>query len=153
MQPSFSTSNALFGSIGICRCLASPLPDPQGIIPSAVSVCTNERAISLIVPSPPIATTISVFSSAALAAISTAWPALSVFTTSQEYLALSIFSSSKLRINSLLCVPEIGLTTNFIFFILSFMLFLSIVDDKSNINILNFNLLEVSNHTRTTFFS
>ena len=39
-----------------CRCLASPLPDPQGIIPSAVSVCTNERAISLIVPSPPIAT-------------------------------------------------------------------------------------------------
>ena len=32
------------------------------------------------------------------------------------------------------------------------MLFLSIVDDKSNTNILNFNLLEVSNHTKATFF-
>lgn len=76
-----------------------------------------------------------------------------VYTTSQEYFVLSIFSSSKLRTNSLLCVPEIGLTTNFIFLILSFMLFLSIVDDKSNINILNFNLLEVSNLKLATFFS
>ena len=72
MQPSLSTSNAFFGSMGICRCRASPLPEPQGMIPKAVSVCTNERAISLIVPSPPIATTISAFSSAAFAAISTA---------------------------------------------------------------------------------
>ena len=119
--PSFKISSALRGSIEIWRCRANPFPEPQGIIPNAVLVCTNERAISLIVPSPPTATTISVFLSAASAAISIACPALSVYTISQVYISLSIFSSSRLRTSSLLCVPEIGLTMNIIFFLFSLM--------------------------------
>ena len=124
MTPSLIISNAFLGSMGMCRCLASPFPEPQGIIPSAVFVCTRERPISLIVPSPPIATTMSTFSRAACAAISIAWPALSVFTTFQIYFSLSIFSFNRLRISSFPCVPEIGLTMNVIFFIFSFMLIL-----------------------------
>ena len=55
-------SIAALGSKGICKCRASPFPDPQGIIPNAVSVCISARPISFIVPSPPKATTISTFS-------------------------------------------------------------------------------------------
>ena len=66
-------SIAALGSKGICKCRASPFPDPQGIIPNAVSVCISARPISFIVPSPPIATTISTFSLAAAAAIFSAW--------------------------------------------------------------------------------
>lgn len=73
-------SIAALGSKGICKCRASPFPDPQGIIPNAVSVCISARPISFIVPSPPIATTISTFSLAAAAAIFSAWPAYCVLT-------------------------------------------------------------------------
>ncbi len=44
--------DGLFGSIGICRWRASPLPELQGMMPKAVFVCTSERAISLMEPSP-----------------------------------------------------------------------------------------------------
>jgi hypothetical protein len=64
--------------MGICRWRANPLPEPHGMMPNAVLVCTNERAISLIVPSPPMATTAKTSSLAFRAAISTACPAHSV---------------------------------------------------------------------------
>ena len=48
--------------------------------PNAVWVCTNDRAISLMVPSPPMATTTSTLFCTAVAAIWVACPAYSVFT-------------------------------------------------------------------------
>ena len=40
------------------RWRASPLPDPQGMIPKAVEVLSSAPAVSLIVPSPPAAITV-----------------------------------------------------------------------------------------------
>ena len=41
--------------IGKPNALAKPLPEPIGIIDSAVCVCSSPRATSLTVPSPPTA--------------------------------------------------------------------------------------------------
>ena len=55
----------LFSLKGILKCLAIPLPDPSGIIPSFIFVPIKRLPISFTVPSPPQATTEVAFSSIA----------------------------------------------------------------------------------------
>ncbi len=80
--PAIAASNAARGSSGMCSSRASPLPEPAGTTPNTVSVNASDAATSLIVPSPPHATTIRAPRRAATAASSRAWPAWVVTTTS-----------------------------------------------------------------------
>ena len=68
----------------------------------------EERATSFTVPSPPTATTMSVWLSLASAASSEACPGLSVIFISYSNCSLSKVESIKLGTAALLLVPEIG---------------------------------------------
>ena len=57
MLSSLISDRALFILIGIFKWRASPLPEPQGMMPKAVSESRSADAISLTVPSPPTART------------------------------------------------------------------------------------------------
>ena len=101
---------AFFTSMGICKWRANPFPEPRGMMPSALLLCTSERATSFTVPSPPTATTISTPSSAAFFANSAAWPAYSVRTISYVKSVASIPFSICLRTEVFFFTPEIGFT-------------------------------------------
>ena len=109
-------SMLFFKFIGIRRWRANPLPEPQGMMPKAVSEWTMERATSLMVPSPPTATTISTWLFLASVAISEACPALSVILISYSKSSLFNVDSIRLGMAALLLVPEIGFIMNTIFF-------------------------------------
>lgn len=59
VRPSAIISSAALTSTGMFRWRASPLPEPQGMIPKATPVPHRALAVSLTVPSPPAASTIS----------------------------------------------------------------------------------------------
>ena len=110
---------AFFVSIGSIRCLARPFPEPHGIIPMAVSDCMRALPTSFMVPSPPMATTMSACSSFAFSAIFVACPAYCVHWIVYENLSLSRYFSTSLGIPAFFTVPEIGFMMNTIFFLVA----------------------------------
>jgi len=94
------------------RCMASPFPEPAGIMPKITSLPTRAEATSLIEPSPPTATTNSYPSWMALVANSAAWPSCSVcqmpYSNFLWFKCLSILS----RMCFCKFVPAFGFTMN-----------------------------------------
>lgn len=109
-------SMAPSGVCGNIRCLARPLPEPAGMMPSAVGDSLKARATSLTVPSPPTATTISTPSSTKDFVSSAACPEYSVKTVLTSYFLASMCESIRAGMPSLLAVPDMGLIMNDIFF-------------------------------------
>ena len=70
----WSRATASSNKSGMPSSRAKPLPEPLGITPKAVSVPARPRAVSLMVPSPPMATAASNPARAASCASSVAWP-------------------------------------------------------------------------------
>ena len=101
---------------GSMRCLASPLPEPAGMMPRAVGDSLRARATSLTVPSPPTATTTSTPCSTKDFVSSAACPEYSVKTVCTSYFVASIRASIRAGMPSLLAVPDMGLMMNDIFF-------------------------------------
>jgi hypothetical protein len=108
---------AFFIFIGIPRSLASPLPDPTGIIASVVSLLISVFPTSFTDPSPPTATIIS-YLLILLVVISIACFALSVYLISASYMLLS--KCEAINFSAIFCLPtpEIGLIINNMFFFL-----------------------------------
>jgi hypothetical protein len=100
-------SNAFVKLNGIPKCLASPLPEPMGIIPSGMELYNKDDATSLIVPSPPIAMIFFAPSLTACLVNCEAWFICSVIQTFELGIARRFAT-----IRALLCgelVPELGL--------------------------------------------
>ena len=153
MQPSFSTSSALFGSIGICRCLCQSITRSAGNN-SQCGISMHQRTSYFI--DCPVPTDSHYYISLLFGSFSSYFYCMTGSFRIHYFPRVSrlvYFFVQQVKNQFFTLCSRNRIDDEFYFFILSFMLFLSIVDDKSNINILNFNLLEVSNHMRATFFS
>ena len=80
-------SSAWFIFLGILKWRAKPFPEPKGIIPNRIEVLTRIWPTSLIVPSPPQATTILALLSRAFLANCNAWPLYSEIKIFTSYLS------------------------------------------------------------------
>ena len=114
-------SIASLGSIGIFKERPRSLTVPNGKKPNfgRYSCSANPLIASLTVPSPPIAKTLSTFSSAALRANFVASPSFSVSCTSTSSKNCSNFSRACPAYFFASSFPELGLTIKTAFFIIT----------------------------------